>query len=127
VTISNVAVTFSLPYSFQCCGSGDPTTAPIEEGENSFVLPFFCSHKYHKIVNNFIINRKEFFLPKTIRIVVLLPKNLSNGIKKMGLGSGIRKKSIPDPGYRVKKGTGSRIRNTDSFCTNKVRTVYYFL
>jgi hypothetical protein len=28
----------------------------------------------------------------------------------MGLGSEIRKNSIPDPG--VKKGTGSRIRNT---------------
>jgi hypothetical protein len=33
----------------------------------------------------------------------------------MGLGSGIRKKSIPDPGSRGQKGTGSRIliRNTD--------------
>ncbi len=32
----------------------------------------------------------------------------------MGLGSGIRKKPIPDPGSRSKgqKGTGSRIRNT---------------
>jgi hypothetical protein len=33
----------------------------------------------------------------------------------MGLGSGIRKKPIPDPGSRGQKGTGSliRIRNTD--------------
>jgi len=30
----------------------------------------------------------------------------------MGLGSGIRKKPIPDPGSRDQKGTGSRIRNT---------------
>jgi hypothetical protein len=30
----------------------------------------------------------------------------------MGLGSGIRKKPIPDPGPRGQKGTGSRIRNT---------------
>ncbi len=32
----------------------------------------------------------------------------------MGLGSGIRKKPIPDPGSRGQKGTGSwiRIRNT---------------
>jgi hypothetical protein len=32
----------------------------------------------------------------------------------MGLGSGIRKKAIPDPGFgsRGQKGTGSRIRNT---------------
>jgi hypothetical protein len=28
----------------------------------------------------------------------------------MGLGSGIRKKPIPDPGSRGQKGTGSRIR-----------------
>jgi hypothetical protein len=31
----------------------------------------------------------------------------------MGLGSGIRKKPIPDTGSRGQKGTGSRIRNTD--------------
>jgi hypothetical protein len=31
----------------------------------------------------------------------------------MVLGSGIRKKPIPDPGSRGQKGTGSRIRNTD--------------
>jgi hypothetical protein len=28
----------------------------------------------------------------------------------MGLGSGIRKKPIPDPGSRGQKGTGSRVR-----------------
>jgi hypothetical protein len=34
----------------------------------------------------------------------------------MSLGSGIEDtgKLIPDPGFRVQKGTGSRIRNTDS-------------
>jgi hypothetical protein len=31
----------------------------------------------------------------------------------MGLGSGIRKKPIPDPGSRGQKGTGSRLRNTN--------------
>jgi hypothetical protein len=29
--------------------------------------------------------------------------------------SGIRKKPIPDPGSRGQKGTGSRIRNTESY------------
>jgi hypothetical protein len=44
----------------------------------------------------------------------------------MGLGSGIQKKTIPDPGYKGQKGTGSRIRirhtakHTD-FC--KVRQI----
>jgi hypothetical protein len=32
----------------------------------------------------------------------------------MGLGSGIRKKPIPDPGSRGQKSTGSRIRNTEN-------------
>jgi hypothetical protein len=34
----------------------------------------------------------------------------------MGLGSGIQKKLIPDPGFesRGQKGTGYRIRNTGS-------------
>jgi hypothetical protein len=31
----------------------------------------------------------------------------------MGLGSGILKKPIPDPGSRGQKGTGSRISNPD--------------
>jgi hypothetical protein len=40
----------------------------------------------------------------------------------MDLGSGIRKKPIPDPGSRGQKGTGSRIRicNTDFFETLKL-------
>jgi hypothetical protein len=47
----------------------DPTT-PNEEGEN------FCSHKYHKIENNFIFEQvKKIILPETLRIIVLLPKN----------------------------------------------------
>jgi hypothetical protein len=36
----------------------------------------------------------------------------------MGLGSGIRKKPIPEPGSRGKKGTGSRIRNTAFILAN---------
>ncbi len=45
----------------------------------------------------------------------------------MGLGSGIRKKPIPDPGSRGQKGTGSRIRNivtsaADPGCLFRIRT-----
>jgi hypothetical protein len=37
------------------------TTAP-QEGGKIFVLPLFCSHKYAKIVNNFIFEQvKKFF------------------------------------------------------------------
>jgi hypothetical protein len=37
----------------------------------------------------------------------------------MGLGSGIRKKPITDPGSRAQKGTGSRIRNTAKLAKKK--------
>jgi hypothetical protein len=37
-------------------------------------------------------------------------KNYHEALKNMGLGSGIRKKTIPDPGSRGQKSTGSRIR-----------------
>ncbi len=34
----------------------DPKTATKERGEKKFVvIPFFCSHKFHKIANYFIL------------------------------------------------------------------------
>jgi hypothetical protein len=62
-----------LVYLLQCCGSRmlisdpdfysslipDPTTAPREEGENFLCPSIFCSHKYHKIVNNFIFEQEQ--------------------------------------------------------------------
>jgi hypothetical protein len=57
---------------------------------------------------------------KELRIIELLPKNLSLSLKNMILGSGIRdlasrirNKPISDlgSGSRGQKGTGSRIRN----------------
>jgi hypothetical protein len=52
------------------------------------------------------------------RIVEVFTQKIFNVLSKiMGLGSGIRKKPIPDPGSRGQKGTGSRIRlrNTANF------------
>jgi hypothetical protein len=72
-------------------------------GGKSFCPTIFCSHKYHKIVNNFIFEQvKNIFFAKTLR------KNLSFSYqthKNMGLGSGIPdpvsgKKLIPDPGSK---------------------------
>jgi hypothetical protein len=47
----------------------------------------------------------------------------------MGLGSGIRKKPIPDPGSRGQKGTGSRtrIRNTAVTLETLFATLDFFL
>jgi hypothetical protein len=41
----------------------------------------------------------------------------------MDLGSGIRKKPIPDPGSRGQKGTGSRIRIRNTATTGPPRTI----
>jgi hypothetical protein len=77
--------------------------------------PFFCSHKFNKIDYYFVSEMlKKKIWTKFQRIFeVFTPKNCHQALKNMGLGSGIWKKPIPDPGSRGQKGTGSRIRNTD--------------
>ena len=65
-----------------------------------FVLPF-CSHKYHKIGNIFLFNRKRNFLkPKHEELQQFLPKNLSLSFQKYGFGIRHPKKAIPDPGSK---------------------------
>ncbi len=82
-----------------------------------FCHRFFCSHKFHKIEMP-----KKKLLSSFQRIVEFFtPKFVTNlPLKNMGLGSGIQKKPIPDPGSgcRGQKGTGSRIRNTAWFHLN---------
>ncbi len=98
----------------------DPTTALKEEGKNFFCCStIFCSHKDHKIVNNFIFERvKKTISTKSLRIIVLFTQKFFIKLSKnMGLGSGIqiRKKPISGSWIQGQKGTGSRIRirNTD--------------
>ncbi len=54
--------------------------------------------------------KKKKFGPISKNYRTFYPKNCHQALKNMGLGSGIRKKAIPDPGSRGQKGTGSRIR-----------------
>jgi hypothetical protein len=68
---------------------------------------FLCSHKFHKIENYF-----SFEVLKK-KIWANFQKICHYAIKNMGLGSGIRKKPIPDPGSRGQKGTESRIPDPD--------------
>ncbi len=77
----------------------------------------FWSHKYHKIVNNFIFEQvKTIFLAKTLRIIVLLTQKFFIKLSKIWVWE-------PDPRSRIrisgswiqgKKGIGSRIRNTEN-------------
>jgi hypothetical protein len=57
----------------------DLITAPKEDGEKFFCPTIFCSHKYHKIVNNFIFEQvKEIFGAKTLEILVLFTQKFDN-------------------------------------------------
>jgi hypothetical protein len=70
------------------------------------VIPFFCSHKFHKIENYFIFEMpKKKIWASFQRIILLLPKrlSLSSKIWVWDPGSGKNLSRIPDPG--VKKAT----------------------
>ncbi len=91
----------------------DRKTATNERGEKKLVvIPFFCSHKFHKIVNyfSFEVLKKKIWANFQRIIELFTKKNCQKALKNKVLGSGIRRKPIPDPGSRGQKGTGSRIR-----------------
>ena len=86
----------------------DPKTAIKERGEKKLiVIPFLCSHKFHKIVNYFsfeVLKKKNLGqFSKNYR--TFYQKNCQKALKNMVLGSRIR-----DPGSKGEKVTGSRIR-----------------
>ncbi len=91
------------------------------------VIPFFCSHKFHKIVNYFFFEMlKKKIWANFQRNIELLPKRLSLSSQKHGfgirdLGSGIRDPwsvknpfRIPDPGVKKAPNPGSRIPDLGS-------------
>jgi hypothetical protein len=97
-----------------------PKTARKERGENFFFFfIFFCSHKYYKIENYLIFELvKKKVLTNLQRIIRTFYSKIEKIVFKLskvriGLGSGIRKKPIPDPGSRGQKGTRSRIPDPD--------------
>jgi hypothetical protein len=98
----------------------DPKTASKKRGEKKiFCQTFFCSHKFHKIVNYFIFEMlKKKIWANFQRILELFTQKIVTKLSKILVwdpGSG--KKLIPVPGSRGQKGTGSRIRirNTGFF------------
>jgi hypothetical protein len=85
----------------------DLKTGTKGKGEkNFFILPFFCCHKYHKIINYFIFEQvKKKLWASVQRIIKLSTQKIVKALKDMGLGSGIYDlgktysgSRIPDPG-----------------------------
>ncbi len=89
-------------------------TATKERGEKKLaVIPFLCSHKFHKIEHNFSFEElKTKFGPIFKELWNFLPKTLSLSSQKVGLGFGILDPEKTFSGSREQNGTGSRIRNT---------------
>ncbi len=101
----------------------DPKTATKEWDEKKLVVvPFFVVIILPNWKLFYFSNAEEKIWAHFQRIIELFTHKLSlnmglgSGIRD--LGSGIRKKPIPDPGARCLKGTGSRIRirNTGVTC-----------
>ena len=101
----------------------DPKTAKKRGVKKMCCHNLISSHKFHNIENYFLYEmlkkKKLGQFSKNYR--TFCPKNCHKALKNMGLGSGIRKKPIPDPGSRGHKGTGSRIRirNTEIYVIKK--------
>jgi hypothetical protein len=98
------------------------------EGRKNFCCQnFLCSHKFHKIAHYFSFDvPKKKIWTNFQRIIELFTQKFVNKLSKIWIWdprSGIRKKSIPDPGSWGQKGTGSRILDPDpQHCSRK----YFF-
>ncbi len=116
---------YGNPVNKQCCRSrspilifnhpgsliSDPRSKNSKKGgwKKISCHALFTSYKFNKIKNYFIFEmlkkKKLDQFSKNYR--TFCPKNWHKALKNMGLGSGIRKKPIPDPGSRGQKGIGS--------------------
>jgi hypothetical protein len=110
----------------QCCGSGmfnpdpdfypsriskpHPTTVKKRNGRKKIVLPLvFCSHKYHKIGDNFLKTGKEKIYANLQRILVLFIQKFVTQLSKWvwNPGSGKNLFQISDPGVKKASDPGS--------------------
>jgi hypothetical protein len=82
----------------------DPKTAMKDiGGKKLVVIPFFLSHKLHKIELFYFLNVEEKIWANFQRIIELFTQKIVTKLSKIW---------VWDPGSRGQKGTGSRIRNT---------------
>ncbi len=88
---------------------------------------FFWSHKFHKIVNFFTFEMLQNKIWANFqRIIELFTPKIVTKLSKIWIwdrGSRIRKKPIPDPGSRGQKGTGSRIRISNTEFNQRIWTL----
>jgi hypothetical protein len=86
---------------------GSKNSNKREGGTKNFI------HKYHKIENNIFGTGKEKKLGQ--ELLKYLLKKLSLGSQKYGVGILDPGKNYSGSGIRGQKGTGLRIRNTDTY------------
>jgi hypothetical protein len=89
----------------------DPKTGTKERGEKKFVvIPFFVATNFTNCKLFYFWNAEEKIVGQFSKnYITFYPKNCHLALKNMGLGSGIPKKPILNPGSRSHKGTGYRI------------------
>ncbi len=107
-------------YPSRIPNPGSKNSNKIEGWKKNLLSYLFCSHKSHKIENNFIFKNAEEKILANFQKDFLL-KYLSVSSQKYGVGIQVPVKTysgfrIPDPGSRGQKGTGSRIRIRNTCC-----------
>jgi hypothetical protein len=98
--LSRTQNTDFCPSGIRISGPLDPKTATKERGEKNLLI-----YKYHKIVNYFLFElmKIEIWANFTKNYRAFYQKIVMMLSKIYVLGSGIRKKPIPDSGSGVKK------------------------
>ncbi len=124
----------------QCCGSGmfipDPDFFPsrIPDPKKHGEVKKFCLNLFSYLFVAFrscwnrswlITVAQNLFNLMTILnyFHFLTQENIGFKLSEIMVGSGIRKKPIPDPGSRGQKGTGSRIRIRNTVIEYRYRTL----
>ena len=89
----------------------DPKTDTKERGEKKFIVkPFFCSHKFHKIVNYFGFEVMKKKIWANFQRIIELFTQIVTKLSKIWLwdpGSGKNLIRIPDPGVKKAPDPGS--------------------
>jgi hypothetical protein len=93
---------FILNHIFPCRIPCSTTTTTRKGGGKISCLSFFCSHKFHKIVNYFFgKGTGKNWSQLTNNYSIFIQKMITKLSEIVGLGSGIPKKPTSDPGVKT--------------------------